>query len=78
MVDNIDYTATISNPLQFHLVVDYVATGLSIRQVKSILDITKHHVAQSRIGALNEGKVASYTRVVCALNLQTMYLNNPQ
>ena len=34
--DGDGYTVTIKNPLQFHLVVGYLAKGLSFRQVKEV------------------------------------------
>jgi len=35
------YTVTIKNPLQFHLVVEYLGKGLSFRQVEEVFLITK-------------------------------------
>ena len=39
--DGDGYTVTIKNPLQFHLVVEYLGNGLSFRQVEEVFLITK-------------------------------------
>ena len=39
--DGDEYTVTIKNPLQFHLVVEYLGKGLSFRQVEEVFLITK-------------------------------------
>ena len=72
------YTITIKNPMQFHLVIDYVGAGLSFRQVENVVNATKKHTHLSTIGSINDTEVANYARVVCAMNLQTIstILNN--
>ena len=66
------------NPLQFNLVIGYISIGSSFRQVKHIIDLTKQHTNLSKVGYISEGRIATYARVVCAINLQTIFniLNN--
>lgn len=67
-----NYTVTIKNPMQFHLVIDYVGAGLSFRQVNNVMQTTKKHTNLTTIGSINEIGVANYARVVCAINLQAL------
>src|SRR5204863_5221749 len=65
-----DYTVTIKNPTQFHLVVGYLSGGLSFRQVQHVFDTTKKHTAMTRLGIVSDTTVANQARIVCAINLQ--------
>lgn len=66
------YRIQIKNPAQFHLVVDYVSVGASFRMASEILRMTRERTGLASIGRESEGKVASYVRFVCALNLQRL------
>ena len=67
-----NYTITIKNPLQFHLVVDYLASGLSFRQVEAIHQATKKRTGLAKLGNINDTIVSNYARVLCAINLQSL------
>jgi hypothetical protein len=67
-----NYTITIKNPLQFHLVVDYLASGLSFRQVEAIYQATKKRTGMAKLGNINDTLVSNYARVLCAINLQSL------
>lgn len=67
------YSVIMKNPLQFRLVVDYIAAGLSFRQVETVINKTRKHPSLSSIGAVSDGEVANYARVVCAINLQALF-----
>jgi len=64
------YSLTISNRLQFQLVIDHVSTGCSFRQVARILDNTKRRTGLSKIGTITDAQVANLTIAICAINLQ--------
>ena len=66
------YRIEISNRLQFDLIVDYVSAGASFRSASRILQMTKNRTEMASIGSANQGKVADYIRMVCALNLQKL------
>lgn len=66
------YRIHVRNPIQFHLVVDYVSVGASFRMASYILRMTKERTGLASIGCCSEGKVSSYIRMVCAINLQLM------
>jgi hypothetical protein len=67
-----NYQVKITNPMQFHLAIDFVAQGLSFRQVAGCLTSTKAHTGLAKIGSINRGEVAGIVRVVCAINLQML------
>jgi hypothetical protein len=67
-----NYTVTIKNSLQFHLVIDYLASGLSFRQVENIYKATRKRTGMARIGSINDTVVSNYARVLCAINLQML------
>ena len=46
--DDLDYTVTIKNLLQFHLVINYIGIGPSFRQVRNIVNITNHNANLSK------------------------------
>ena len=64
------YRITIKNPAQFELVVDYVSAGASFRIASRIVQMTRQRTGLASIGSAREGKVTSYIRIACALNLQ--------
>src|SRR5436190_14365339 len=70
--DGDGYTVTIKNPLQFHLIVGYLAKGLSFRQVEEVFLRMKQLTGMVALGSLNDTTVANYARVVCAINLQRL------
>ena len=63
------YNITIKNPLQFQLVVAYLASGLSFRQVESVFNKTKKLTANAQLGTISDTTVANYARLVCAPGL---------
>ena len=64
------YRMIIKNPAQFQLVVDYVSAGASFRMASRIVQMTRDRTGLASIGLASEGKVTSYVRIACALNLQ--------
>jgi hypothetical protein len=70
-IDN-SYTITIKNPLQFQLVIDFLDSGLSFRQVEDIYQKTKKHTGMAKLGNLNRTTISDYARFVCAINLQML------
>ena len=73
-----NYSVTIKNPLQFQLIVDYLAAGLSFRQVVNVVNITRKHTGMAKLGNVTIKTVSNYARIACAINLQriTNILNN--
>ena len=61
-----DYTVTVKNLTQFHLVIGYLSSGLSFRQVQHVFDVTKKH---TRLGIVSDTTVANQACIVCAINL---------
>ena len=66
------YSVTIKNPLQFQLIVEYLTSGLSFRQVKNVLNKTKKLTSNAQLGNISHSTVANYARIVCALNFQKL------
>ena len=64
------YRMNIKNPAQFQRVVDYVSAGASFRMASRIVQMTRDRTGLASIGRASEGKVTSYLRIACALNLQ--------
>ena len=64
------YRVIVKNPAQFQLVVDYVSVGASFRMTSRIVQMTRDRTGLASIGSVSEGKVTSYIRIACALNLQ--------
>ena len=66
------YTVAIKNPLQFQLIIAYLASGLSFRQAENVLTKTKKLTGNAQLGSISDAIVANYARIVCALNLQKL------
>ena len=78
------YEVTISNPIQFKLVVAYLGNGISFRQCENIIMNTrritgifpfKDHLlilGMAQIGSIKDTTVSGYARIVLARNLQIM------
>jgi len=67
------YRVVIKSPTQFHLVADWIAHGLSFRQVEATMTSIRNRLSvASVIHCINDGEVASIARVICAANLQTL------
>jgi hypothetical protein len=64
------YAITVTNTKQFQLVVQYLAVGLSFRQVTQVIMETKEVLDIESIGSCSEGIVSRYARFICAMNLQ--------
>ncbi|KAI9919028.1 hypothetical protein PsorP6_011738 [Peronosclerospora sorghi] len=60
----------IANPAQFNLTVEYLAVGVTFRQIVSIITATKEQTGLASIGCINEASVCRYARFLCALYLQ--------
>lgn len=60
----------IANPTQFNLTVEYLAVGVTFRQVARIVRATKEQTGLASIGSINEASVCRYSRFICALSLQ--------
>src|SRR5437667_12277730 len=52
------------------IVVDYLAIGLSFRQVMNVFNKTKKHTGMAQLGNIKDTTVANYACVVYAINLQ--------
>ena len=66
------YSVTIKNPLQFQLIVEYLASGLSFRQAENVLNKTKHLTSNAQLGSISHSTVTNHARIVCALNFQKL------
>jgi hypothetical protein len=66
------YRIVVKNRAPFDLVVDYVSVGASFRMASRIVQMTKDRTGLASIGCVSEGKVTSYIRIACALNLQKL------
>jgi hypothetical protein len=64
------YAITITNTKQFQLVAQYLAAGLSFRQVSQVIMETKEVLGIGSIGSCSEGIVSRCARFICAMNLQ--------
>jgi hypothetical protein len=64
------YEITQGNSLQFSLIVDLVAAGLSFRQVESVLNAFKARTGLGKLGCINDTEIANKTRALCGINLQ--------
>ena len=67
------YSVTIKNPLQFQLIIAYLASGLSFRQAENVLSQTKKLTSNAQLGSISRSIVTNYMRIVCALNLQKLF-----
>ena len=64
------YGIKIVNPVQFNLTVEYLAVGVTFRQVGRIIRATREQPGLASIGSINKATVRQYTCFVCALILQ--------
>jgi hypothetical protein len=64
------YAITVTNPKEFQLVAQYLAAGLSFRQVSQVIMGTKEVLGIGSIGSSSEGILSRYARFICAMNLQ--------
>jgi hypothetical protein len=63
------YAITVTNTKQFQLVAQYLAAGLSFRQVSQVKMETKEILGIGSIDSCSEGIVSRYARFTCAINL---------
>jgi hypothetical protein len=64
------YAIIVTNTKQFQLVAQYLAAGLSFRQVSQVIMEMKEVLGIGSIGSCSVGIVSRYARFICALNLQ--------
>ncbi|CAM6041972.1 unnamed protein product, partial [Sphagnum compactum] len=64
------YAISVTNTKQFQLVVQYLAAGLSFRQVTQVIMETKEVLGIGSIGSCSKGIVSRYARFICVMNLQ--------
>jgi hypothetical protein len=64
------YKVTRENSLQFGLIVDLIAAGLSFRQVESVLNMFKARTGLAKIGCINDTGIANNARALCGINMQ--------
>jgi len=78
--DTNGYKVTRDNSLQFGLIVDLIAAGLSFRQVESVLNAFKARTGLGKIGCVNDTGIANNARALCGINLQMIskILNSPR
>jgi hypothetical protein len=72
------YSVTIKYPMQFSLIVSWLARGVSFRQAQDIFLSTRRITGAMELGTINDTGVSNYARVVCAINLSKLstILNN--
>ena len=72
------YSVTIKDPLQFQLIIPYLDSGLSFRQVENVFNKTKKLTSNALLGNITHSTAANYAHIVCALNFQRLadILNN--
>lgn len=71
------YKVTRDNSLQFSLIVDLIAAGLSFLQVESVLNAFKARTGLTKNGYINDTGIANNARVLYGINLQIIF-TNPQ
>ena len=64
------YASIVSNTEQYHLVAQYLATGLSFRQVAQVILDTKKLIGIGSIGSCSEVIFSLYDCFICSMNLQ--------
>ena len=64
------YAIIVRNTNQFQLLAQYLAAGLSFRQVAQVILDTKELLGIGSIGSCSEGIVGRYARFICLMNLQ--------
>jgi hypothetical protein len=65
----IHYSVSIKNPMQFRLSIQYLAHGLSFRQISAVLESTKAITGVGKIGSISDAQVSNYARILVAINL---------
>ena len=60
------------NPLQFQLVVQYLASGISVPQAVDVVQSTKELTGLAALGTITQATVCRYARYICALSLQKL------
>jgi len=77
--DTNGYKVTRDNSLQFGLIIDLIAAGLSFRQVESVLNAFKARTGLAKIGCINDTGIANNARALCGINMQmiSQILNSP-
>ncbi|KAF4129570.1 hypothetical protein GN958_ATG21240 [Phytophthora infestans] len=68
------FVLIINNPLQFHLIVDYLSYGMSFRMALSVLTNAKQRTGLASIGSCSPDLPSKYARFVCAMSLQKIKL----
>ena len=63
------YAIIVGNTKQFQLVAQYLASGLSFRQVTQLMLDTEELLGIRSIGSCSEGIVSRYARFICSMNL---------
>lgn len=66
------YHLIVPNILQMNLVVSFVSTGQSFRQVDKSFAAVRKHMECGNLGIMNEKRVAIICRKVCTINLQCL------
>ena len=64
------YEVTWANSLQFGLIIDLIAAGLSFRQVESALNAIKARTGLGKLGCINDTGIANNVHALCGINLQ--------
>ena len=64
------YAIIVGNTKQFQLVAQYLAAGMSFRQVAQVMLDTKELLGIGSIGSCSERIVSCYDRFICSMNLQ--------
>ena len=67
--DNNVYMITIKYPMQFSLIICWLARGISFRQAEDMFLDTKRITGKVELGHLSDTDILNYARVVCAINL---------
>ncbi|KAG6616930.1 ABC transporter C family member 5 [Phytophthora cinnamomi] len=71
-VDNTHYVLNIVNPVQFHLIVDYLSIGMSFRMALATLTKTRHRTGLASLGSCTPELPAKYAGFACMINLQKL------
>ena len=64
------YAIIVGNTKQFQLMAQYLASGLSFRQVAQVMLDTKELLGIRSIGSCSEGIVIQHARFICSINPQ--------
>jgi hypothetical protein len=66
------YTVTIKYPMQFTLIVAWLARGVSFRQAKNYFEDVRQATGVSELGSITDTEVSNYARIVCEINLRKL------